>query len=206
MARQRSFAEDLKLELQAARSEAEHKYEDEIFAKIKPYPQFNPVNPNFEDRRNEPWPWHPINKNEEYKGNYSLSPQSIQNIKRPWLDNPPPVTPMGQALGLDDIIRMQEFQKALGPPQAVPPGRGGMTTRAMPNIPDMPPAPPANILPPNIPGYGGPLPEISAEQFGPKPQFNMGLTLPTGVGDVTGQGSFTSPEEWKAMLRLRREF
>ena len=67
-------------------------------------------------------------------------------------------------------------------------------------------APPANVPAPAPQGYGGPLPNISAEQFGPQTQYNAGITLPTSVGDLNAQGSFTRPEEWKALLGLRRQF
>jgi hypothetical protein len=112
--RKRNYAEDLKLELQSQRRDAERTYEDEIMAKYTPYSTFNNVNPGFQDRREEPWPWHPIQRNEEYKGDYSVSPSSASNIMRPWLNNPPAPTPMGNSMGLQDIIKMLELQRLMG--------------------------------------------------------------------------------------------
>jgi hypothetical protein len=195
--RKRSFVEDLKLELQERRREAEQKYEDEIMAKYTPYSTFNNVNPGFQDRREEPWPFHPLQTDQEYKGNYSVSPSAAHNIvTRPWINNPPAPTPMGNSMGLQDILEMERFQKLLGPPQNAQSG----VVKASEQLP------PANVQPPEPQGYGGPLPEISVEQFGPQPRVNMGVTLPTSTGDFSARGEMTNPQDWRAMLGFRRSF
>jgi hypothetical protein len=117
---------------------------------------------------------------------------------------PPPVTPMGNELGMQDLIRMQQFQQMAAPDLygSYAPESAGIRAGKLPEQQ----LPPANFQAPEAQGYGGPMPQISAEQFGPKPQFNMGVTLPTSAGDFSAKGGYTSPEEWKTMLRLRREF
>jgi hypothetical protein len=201
--RKRSFAEDLKLELQEQRREAEQKYEDEIMAKYTPYSTFNNVNPGFQDRREEPWPFHPLQTDQEYKGNYSVSPSAAHNIvTRPWINNPPAPTPMGRDLGLDDIMKMEEIQRLLGSQQKIP---MSSTVRAMP---DAPAPPPANIPPPEPQGYGGPLPQISADGFRENMdvRHNMGVTLPTSAGDFSARGEMSNPRDWKALFGFRVPF
>jgi len=119
----------------------------------------------------------------------------------------PAVTSMGQSMGLDDIMRMQEFSKAIQPDLYGSYSAGPTSVRGAQIPAELPPPPPANIQPPEPQGgYGGPLPDISTTQFGPKTQYNMGVTLPTSIGDFSARGSYTTPEQWKAMLGLRREF
>lgn len=150
-----------------------------------------------EDRTNEPWPTVNLNADvERLKQTLTKAAQAENQQVTP----PPPVTSLGRALGADEIVRMQQFQNLLGPPQTIPPPSG---TRLMPEIPQ---APPANIRPSEPSGYGGPMPEISAQQFGPRPQFGGGISLPTSIGDINARGSYTTPQEWRATFGLRREF
>ena len=160
-------------------------------------------NGGVDNRMSEAWPTVDLKRDQEFLPQTPTEMAKMDALRQA-MTPPPPVTPMSNELGMQDLIRMQQFQQMAAPDLygSYAPESAGIRAGKLPEQQ----LPPANIQAPEAQGYGGPLPQISAEQFGPKPQFNMGLTLPTGVGDVTGQGSFTSPEEWKTMLRLRREF
>ena len=87
-----------------------------VMAQYSPYPQFNPTNPNFSDRRNDPWPVYPGITAEEYAGantKYTPTPEAIQAMSRPWTNDTPPDTPLANQLGLQDIIKMQQLQQLL---------------------------------------------------------------------------------------------
>ena len=156
-----------------------------------------------DDRRKERWPTVNLGRDQEFLPQTPTEMAKMDTLRRAMAD-PPPVTPMGQQMGLDEILRMQQFQ-ALAAPDLYGSYSGSPTgVRAM-DTPEQK-LPPAPISAPEPQGYGGPLPTISAEQFGPRPQFNMGVTLPTSAGDFSARGSYTTPQEWKALLGLRREF
>jgi len=161
-------------------------------------------NGGVDNRMGEAWPTVDLKRDQEFLPQ-SPTEMAKMDALRQAMAPPPPVTPMGNELGMQDLIRMQQFQQ-----MAAPDLYGGYSgpsagVRGM-DFPPAPAPPPANIQAPEAQGYGGPLPQISAEQFGPKPQFNMGVTLPTSAGDFSARGSYTSPQEWKALLGLRREF
>ena len=157
-----------------------------------------------DDRRNERWPTVDLRRDQEFLPQTPTEAAKMDALRRAMAD-PPPVTPMGNELGMQDLIRMQQFQQ-----MAAPDLYGGYSGQSagVRGMESPPPSaiPPANIQAPEAQGYGGPLPQISVEQFGPRPQFNMGVTLPTSAGDFSARGSYTSPQEWKALLGLRREF
>jgi hypothetical protein len=82
---------------------------------------------------------------------------------------------------MEDILKLQHMQNVLG-------------------------SSPANVPPPQPQGYNGPMPNVSLNQFGPgPPQVNMGVTLPTSIGDLNVQGSY-SPYGKRMTFGLRNEF
>ncbi|HEY8097635.1 MAG TPA: hypothetical protein VIE65_16320 [Methylobacter sp.] len=92
--------------------------EPEIMSKFQPYPQFNPVNPDFSDRRNEPWPIYPGISTQEYgdmNKKYSPTPETVSNVQMPWTQAEPSVTPLANQLGMQDILNMQRIRQLLGP-------------------------------------------------------------------------------------------
>jgi len=82
------------------------------------------LNSNFIDLRNDPWPWHPATKEQEHDSmdkTYTPTLDAFYNSRAPWTfppyDQP---TPLGNQLGLQDILKMLEIQRLLGAPQALP--------------------------------------------------------------------------------------
>jgi hypothetical protein len=151
-----------------------------------------------DDRVNERWPTANLRRDVEFLPQTPTELAKMEALRRV-MTNPPSVTPMADNLGMQDILRMQEFQKLIQPDlygsYAAP--NAGVRGAELP---------PANVQPPEPQGYGGPLPEISVEQFGPQPRVNMGVTLPTSAGDFSARGEMTNPQDWRALLGFRRSF
>jgi hypothetical protein len=138
---------------------------------------------------------------------YTPTNESANNMARydTMQSHDPPVTPLGQQLGVDDVIKMLQMQRLMLGMKPEPTNAPGVARAAQIPV-EIPQSPPAYFQAPEPQGYGGPMPDISAMQFGPRTQYNMGVTLPTSIGDLNARGSYTTPEQWKAMLGLRREF
>ena len=159
------------------------------------------------DRRYEEWPTANLNRDVEFLPQTPTEMAKMDVLRRA-MASTPPVTPMGQQLGLDEIMRMQEFAKLIQPDLYGSYSSGNTGVRGAQIPADSPPPPPANIQAPEPQGgYGGPLPDISTTQFGTsKPNYNMGITLPASIGDIRASGTYTTPEQWRAMIGLRKEF
>jgi hypothetical protein len=66
------------------------------------------------DRRNEPWPTVNLRRDQEFLPQTPTEMAKMDALRRAMAD-PPPITPMGQQLGMQDILRMIEFQRLLQP-------------------------------------------------------------------------------------------
>jgi hypothetical protein len=154
-----------------------------------------------EDRRYESWPTVNLNNQQEFLPQSPTELAKMEALRRAMSD-PPPVTPLGQSLGINDIIDMQRFNNLaasdLYGSYTAPIGQKGA------EIPPAPMAPPANFQAPQPQGYGGPMPNINVNPWTQRP--NIGLSLPTAAGNLQMEGGYKNPYDWKATLGLRREF
>lgn len=163
-----------------------------------------------DDRRPEEWPTVDLKRDQEFLPQTPTYMVKMDMLRRVMSD-PPPVTPMGQQLGIDDIIRMQQFQNAASPDlyggYSAPIGvRAGGLPELPPiqvspppqPLPKLPPPPPAKFNSKEPSGYSGVLPYIT-------PDKGLGVTLPTSVGDVTAEGNYR-PGEWRGLLGFKRKF
>jgi len=66
------------------------------------------------DRRYEPWPTVNLRRDQEFLPQTPTDMAKMDALRQA-MAPPPPVTPMGQQLGLDDIIKMMEFQRLIQP-------------------------------------------------------------------------------------------
>ena len=147
------------------------------------------------DRRSEEWPTANLGRDQEFLPQTPTEATKMDVLRRAMAD-PPPVTPIGQQLGVDDIMRMQEFQKLITPDLygSYSPSSTGVRAGEFPKVPEMPPV---KFSPPEPQGYSGPMPNIAGNR--------MGITLPTASGDFSARGSY-SPNGPRLELGYRRQF
>jgi hypothetical protein len=67
-----------------------------------------------DDRRKERWPTVNLGRDQEFLPQTPTEMAKMEALRQA-MAPPPPVTPMGQQLGIEDIIRMMEFQRKLQP-------------------------------------------------------------------------------------------
>jgi hypothetical protein len=67
-----------------------------------------------DDRRKERWPTVNLGRDQEFLPQTPTEMAKMDALRRAMAD-PPPVTPMGQQMGMQDILRMIEFQRLLQP-------------------------------------------------------------------------------------------
>jgi hypothetical protein len=67
-----------------------------------------------DDRRKERWPTVNLGRDQEFLLQTPTEMAKMDALRRAMAD-PPSVTPMGQQMGLEDILRMIEFHKRIQP-------------------------------------------------------------------------------------------
>jgi len=67
-----------------------------------------------DDRRNERWPTVDLRRDQEFLPQTPTEAAKMDALRRAMAD-PPPVTPMANQIGMQDILRMIEFQRLLQP-------------------------------------------------------------------------------------------